>query len=268
MAQSLSVLASKNFTLQQLVDIGFNLLPTNQEFYVELLKRMKQEQLAEDYEEMGWSFFEKDILSLIKNEGQPLIYDYISLYWRQKGDKYIMDAACEANNLFFDEKSFDTLDEVIGYGVFLLRVYNENTEHMEIGENAIPPETRKIFEMMWKEKEEHVEKIMQELVEKGSLKITSPLSNLSFYPFTETSGAVLILDVDKLTLDTKIVVVGYTTLKNGDEEPEYGGQNNASYAIQFTGEDVKLILTILAYNENDYEFNNDKQEIEEFIMDS
>lgn len=248
MAESLVIQASRSFTLRQLLDIGFNCLPSNKEFYLELLKRMKieDEKTIKDYETVGWSLFEKEILFLVKHERKTLNYYNIAIYWTQKGDKYILYCVSPHVSFYFDSeqrKEYNTLDELIGYALTVVHSYNvRNIEGVKVGEDKVPPQTREILEVMSSRQENEVNILYEHVRKGGIIKIKYELSNLSFYPLTETYQGFLILD------DDKIVILGYSHC----EEPKYSNDCEV-YANQYSCDDTKLILATLTYNEGSYE---------------
>ena len=226
-------------SIEQLLALDSDHLPTNKEFYLELLTRMKIEEM-DDYDYVGWRVFVEDVRFIVENKGKPLNYGINAIYWNSYKDKYIMYHASNCRGYIL-EKVFDTLEEVVGNGVYLKRSYCE--DNMKTENTLIPTEIKDTLDVIYRTREKEVEEVHDYLVYQGRIKISSPLSNLSFYPLTETSEAMMILDDDNLTI-IGCTCDGYSIFTDND--------TYSSYTFQLSGEDIKLVLTILTYNKASY----------------
>ena len=242
---SLATQTLRHLSLEQLLEIGFDRLPTSDEFYRALGAKLHSNlEFYYDNEEVGWLSLEADILFLTQNEKQPLIYRYISaqkyfigykdtiVYWRRQNGKYL---------LIWDQEGgvytdiYNTLDELVGK--VLCYIFREGSSKGSIAEPlTLTSDDREVFGFMKRQHQKQIEEMHNHLKKGELIMIDDELSKLSVYPFTKINSGYLVLDEEKLTIISILIIDDMV-------KPDI---------TWVPIEDAHLILSILAYNPDTY----------------
>lgn len=240
---SLAVQSLKHLTLEQIIEVGFDRIPNTEEFYRALVLRMNIDEFMDIYQEFGWTLFVKEVLFMIENEGKPLSIFNTVLFWKRYGNKYVIYSLHGDEFYSSDEQVFNTLDEVIGHAIYVVHQHDNIVTELEEEElSEVTSKIRPILKLMSKKHKNKIEKLYQHLQKGGIIRIHNPMGTLSMYPLSDTLGATLLLNDDKIT------IIGAAAYLYGTP----ARVSAVNYANQFIPEDTKLVLAILAYNQKDY----------------
>lgn len=244
---SLSVQTLKHLTLEQILSVGFDRLPNTKEFYCAILDKIDPE-IKDYYEEADRSTFERDLLFIVNNEGNPINCLATSFYWRRVDQKYLLVWSGDWIEFVY-LKYFDSLESLLAKMYHDIIVDYASFDKGVVGGSLdIPFDFRPILEVMYSQKEQEILALEEKLANGSYIKITAELVNLSLSPLTVTSDAIVILD------NNELIIAGVKILKKeekdlGDESLEY----LQPYAVKVSGGDIHRILAIFTYNKDSYE---------------
>ena len=239
---SLSVQTLKHLSLEQILDIGFDRLPRNDEFYRAIGRKIGEEELESYYEDQGWSKLEDDLIFLIKNRGKILEYNSsLCIYWEKTSKGYtIISAKAEYNEINILE--YITLEATMDVLFGLIFFYPLNPSlgsEQTLSAYEEDDEDDEILEIMYRKKEDLVNDLIQHLESGKAIDIQGPLTHLSIPPFTSIVSGLIILRKDILH------VIG--TRHDEVEEKE------VAFGTLISKRNTNRILAILAYNTDSYE---------------
>ena len=245
MVESLSVQAAKHLSLQQLLDIGFERLPSSEEFFEALVKQIVPD-FFDNYLETSWFDFEKDLLFITQNEGQPLNFPQGALFWRRQGNTYFVAKATVAafdDSIYrFEALYTDDLESVIHHSLEVIWD-NKNTimDSIPIKRSKIKGPARKILQIMLSEKQKKVNKYLEHLQEGNTIEFEESPADLSLFPLTDISKGAILLEKEKL-----IIIGLFRSSGKGylNKDLTFMTPNVMCY----TGDDIPLVLSILSYN--------------------
>lgn len=240
---SLSVQTLKHLSLEEILNIGFDRLPRNDEFYKAVAQKLKETEVETYYNKVGWSKFEDDLLFLINNEGKPLIYKRLKnhcsfcIYWCKANNKYKVIAA-KITYYTVSIIDYESLEETIAELFRLIISFpfvpsqgREPKPKLKQGYHMY----KEIFDFMYLKKKDVVTELVQHLTSGKTITIDGQL-NLSFPPFSNNSLASIIYH--KGTFN--IIGIRYDEMF-------------VAYGMQFSQEEIYHVLAILVYNEDSYE---------------
>lgn len=246
MVSRLTSLAMQQVTLEDILNIGLESLPSDDEF-LRSLARMITEEIVPYYETNGWQLFRQDLIFVIASQGEPLDYRDVSLYWNKWKHGYLLISA-EVNDTAASYFFYDTLGDVIGQIMLTLVENHETTQDVAIDSVVnIDAKQKEVYDFMATRYQQDVDILINHLEEGGLIHIDGSLGIFSMYPLNNTTSAYIVMDDDKL------VIVGlFNDDLFDDIDPEFNNRSNP-YTISFARDDVKRIIAILVYNPDKYQ---------------
>ena len=227
--------------MQQILDIGFDRLPTDEDFYHALSGKINKD-LELYYDDEGWLQFEADLLFLIKNEGKIITYKKKIYYWFRHKDSYLVIKNIESySDMYVNktrtlEKAFEmifiTEDEIFG------GIHRGVVEEKDF---KLPNTFKQIMNTMIKHNTAEVESLLHELESGKFISIDELNRNFSFDPISTSVMAYMVLDKGKL------IITGIK-IKSGEDIRFYDRGKVISYMITIPPDDVALVLATLVYN--------------------
>ncbi len=246
MVSRLTSLAAQKVPLEDILSIGLESLPSDDEF-LRSLAMMITVEIVPYYETNGWQLFRQDLIFIIASQGETLDYRDVSLYWNKWKHGYLLISA-EANDTAASYFIYDSLDDVIGQIMLTLIENHETTQDVDIDSVVnIDAKQKEVYDFMISRYQSDVDILWDHLDDGGLINVDGNLGIFSLYPLDSTLSAYIAMDADKL------VIVGlFNDDLYDDIDPEFNRTSNP-YTITFSREDAKRILAILIYNPDKYQ---------------
>jgi hypothetical protein len=245
---TLSSLALQKVPLEAIIHLGLEVLPTDDDFLSSLAMKISP-QTANYYKENGWYKFRDDLIFFLEHERRPITYVGFTFYWLRWNKGYLLISA-KVRDKTVNHFYYQTLEEILGK---IFDTLFEIEESPELGEPfmdySFEPKIRQVLEFMAEKNHDFVEELFFYLKNGSSIEITKDFGKLSIHPFSEIISARIIL------VENRLVVIGF--LRGEVTTPENPGETDIippmPYITQFSGKDVKLALSIFAYNSDAYQ---------------
>lgn len=249
---SLAVQSLRNFTIEQILDIGFDRLPTTDEFYKALAAKIDSKIIP--YYVNNWIALENELLLIYNNEATLINYAGATLYWTRRNEGYLLLIMNWLDGDDIKDLLLSTFDDIVREIIksFNKQKFSVRTPYTKSNEFDFGLEEIVILHVMSQQHDNEIESLLSSLTH-GDVITFSKLPILSIDPFIATVSGAIVFDNDRLSLiGIKEEIEDSEVSDDEDIDPEI--DEDKSYTIYnfYFEEDINLFLAILTYNPDTY----------------